>query len=277
MSTQVAGLRRFAARAKTDRWEPPAYPIFVVAGAKGGCGTSTVTALLALAAAADGRRSLIVDADDGAGTHHRMLGLTPLAGFASLRDTSVDITNAMLDVTPMMMLLPGGCGAATTDGGPLSTTERRAIVRRVSAIYGEFDAIFIDAGTRLDGVIAAAERGAWRFLAVTGVEPVSLASAYAMVKALEVRWPGAPVDLLVNGSDETKGRAAFEQVRAGAQHFLGRTIEFAGTIPSDPALTDAALAERPLQALSTDHTAATTAVTDIAIRLTAEYDDSRTR
>jgi flagellar biosynthesis protein FlhG len=271
MSTQVAGLKRFASRRKTDTWSSPSQAIYVVAGAKGGAGTSTIAALLGLASAADGRHTLLIDTDDVAGTQHRLFGAETAHGIAALQDPAVPVSETLVGVAMDLHLLAGGRGHRVNTA-PLGTNERRAVFRRVSSIYDHFDAVFLDAGSRLDGIIAAGERGAWRFITVTGVEPVALASAYAMVKALETRWPGAPIEVLVNQHDETRARAAFEHIRAGAEHFLGRTVQYAGAVPRDAAPADAALAGRPLRALG-DAGAAGSATARIAVRLLAEFDD----
>src|SRR6185295_9679433 len=144
---------------KTDAWQSPGQAVFVVAGAKGGCGGSTMSALLALACAADGRRTLLIDTDDITGTQHHLLGVGAARGFASLPEPSVSVATAVVPIDARLSLLAGGLGN-DVPGAPLDTAQRRAVFRRISSLYAEFDAVIIDSGSRLDGIIAAGERGA---------------------------------------------------------------------------------------------------------------------
>jgi MinD-like ATPase involved in chromosome partitioning or flagellar assembly len=272
MSSQVAGLKRFASKRSAERWADSGDRSIVVGGVKGGTGASTVAALLALACAADGRRTLLVDTDDIVGSQHRMLGVSGQNGFASLQDPSITADKTLLPVADACWLIPGGLGG-DTNHVPVGTSERRLVFRRIAQLYSDFDVVVIDAGSRLDGIIAAAGRGAWRFVAVSGTEPVALASSYALVKAIETRWPGAPVEVLINRHDESRARAAYEQIRTATQHFLSRSIGFSGAIPDDTDIAAAITKHEPLTQLSVS-AAARRAVMPIAIRLLAELDEA---
>ena len=71
---------------------------------------------------------------------------------------------------------------------------------------------------------------------IAGVEALSgdlfdeptLTAAFAMVKAIETRQPGARIELLVTGHDEARAHGAYLRVRAAAERFLGRDVGFAG-------------------------------------------------
>jgi flagellar biosynthesis protein FlhG len=227
--------------------------------------------LLALAFAADGRRTLLIDTDDNIGVQHRVLGVSGAHGFASLQDPGVSAADAILPVADQCWLVPGGIGGDPNQL-PLGTSERRAVFRRVAQLYPEFDIVVIDAGSRLDGILAAAGRGAWRFLAVAGVEPVALASAYAFVKAVETRWTGASIEVLINRHDDARARRAFEQIHAASMHFLSRSIGFAGAVPLDPELAAATAAGDAID-VPERRSLATRAARSIAVRLLAELDD----
>ncbi|HYV96325.1 MAG TPA: hypothetical protein VE967_02595 [Gemmatimonadaceae bacterium] len=272
MSAPAAGLRRYAARRRTDQWQPTDDATFVVAGSRAGSGASTVTALLALACAADGRRTLIVDTNEQQGSLARVLGVEATNGLVSLQDPSVDLERVIVGVSEHCWLIPGALGE-TPWKGTFGTSERRSVFRRIAQLYPSFDTIWFDAGSRLDGIIAAAGRGAWRFIGVSQADPVSLASAYAMVKAIETRWPGAPVEFLMNKHDEARATAGFEQIRAASGHFLGRSVNCAGTIPLEPTLSAAAAQGRPLRR-SVDAGEAGSLTARVAVRLLAEFDDA---
>jgi MinD-like ATPase involved in chromosome partitioning or flagellar assembly len=211
----------------------------VVAGATGGIGTSTVAALLALALAQSGRQTLLVDTDEVVGAQHRILGVSVAAGLAALIDPRTSVEDLLTEVAAGCVLLPGG-EAPDPRAIPLDPTARRAIMRRIAQRYDAHDAVVIDAGSRLDGILAAAEPGVRRMLIVGGVTPVAIASAYAVVKTVEARWPGLAIDVLFNRQEASAGCAAFEHVQKGTAQFLGRTVGFAGVLPDDAALPSAA-------------------------------------
>ena len=270
MSTQVSALRRFTADRVRSAESGRVDRSLIVSGATGGAGASTAAALLALACAADGRRTLLIDTDDIVGSLHILLGVNGEHGFASLQDPGVTAQQTLRQVTDNCWLVPGGIGGGTNHV-PFGTSERRVAFRRIAQLYPEFDQVIIDARARLDGIIAAAGRGAWRFIAVTGVESVALASSYALVKALETRWNGVSVEILVTRTDERRARLAYEQIHAATHHFLSRGIAFGGSIPFDATLAEMTGNGQSLSALPPD-SAAHRAVTAQAIRLLAELD-----
>lgn len=235
MSTQVDGLRRFVGSRKRTPWRPSDRPVLVVAGATGGTGASTVAALLALASAQAGRRTLLIDTDENVGVQHRILGVDAPHGLGALLNPDAALDTLLVSVASDCLLLPGGPGS-DTDGAPFDPTARRTVLRRAAQGYDAFDAVVLDAGSRLDGIVAAAEGGVRRFLVVTGVTPVAIASAYAVVKTVETRWRGVAVDVLFNRQSPEAGRSAFEQIHHAAGHFLRRTVGFAGVLADDPAL-----------------------------------------
>jgi hypothetical protein len=86
----------------------------------------------------------------------------------------------------------------------------------------------VDAGATLDGVRAASAVGPARYVIVASVNTATLAAAFAMVKAIETRQPGARIELLVTGHDESRAHGAYLRVRAAAERFLGREVGFLG-------------------------------------------------
>ncbi len=237
MSGQVEGLRRFVGTRGAAPWRPADRPVIVVAGATGGAGASTVAALLALASAQGGRRTLLVDTDEVVGVQHRILGISASLGISALQDPRISVGDVLAAVTTECDLMPGG-HAGDPSPVPFDTTARRMVMRRLAQRYEAFDAIVIDAGSRLDGILAAAEPGVSRFLVVSGITPVAIASAYAIAKTADSRWRGVEVELLVNRHAPEAGRVAYEQVLTATRQFLRRAVGFAGVLPDDPSLRE---------------------------------------
>ncbi|MFI5234013.1 MAG: hypothetical protein ACHQSE_16080 [Gemmatimonadales bacterium] len=102
----------------------------------------------------------------------------------------------------------------------------------------------VDAGATLDGMRTASTAGAARYVVVAAPNNAALAAAFAMVKAIETRHPGARIEVLVTGQDESRAHAAYLRVRAAAERFLRRDVGFAGAFtdldaaPEDESLSD---------------------------------------
>ena len=243
MSTQLESLRRHVADAPAPA-TPAGGKVVVVGSGKGGVGASTVAALLALLAGADGHRVLLVDADEAVGSLALVLGVEARAGWGALRGGARTPESLLVPLTEQVALLPGGGEHAAA---PPTPAERRALFRRVAALYDDFDLVVVDGGSRLEPVLAACAGGVGRLLAVTIPERISLAATYALLKAVEARHPDAALELLVNRSDELSARAAFDDVAAATTHFLARGIGFAGALPDDDCLRAAIAAGMTLQ------------------------------
>jgi len=218
-------------------------PTLLVASGRGGSGSTLVSALLAVAAAGDGYRVLLVDADDFVGPLALMLGVLPAAGWQDLRGGRVSPNDIATPVSTTLTLVAGGAprtGAA--DALAMSATERRACMRRVSSLAEYSDLVVVDCGSRIDTLHAAITPHAdERLLAVAaGNDPVAMAATYALCKAVRTRHSALALELLVNRHEANEAVRCFDSIDAGVRQFLGTSLQFAGSVPSDPTL-DAAL------------------------------------
>ncbi|WP_309671636.1 cellulose synthase operon protein YhjQ/BcsQ [Gemmatimonas sp.] len=214
----------------------------LVASGRGGSGTSLVSALLAVAAAGDGRRVLLIDADDFVGPLALTLGVQARASWQDLRGGRVSPTDVATPVSTTLTLVAGGAARLAADGLALSAAERRACMRRLGVLADGMDLVVIDCGARIDTVLAAITPHAdERLIAVSaGSDPVGLASTYALCKAVHSRHGALPMDVLVNRHEGSEAARCFDAIDAGARQFLGVSLRLVGAVPADPTL-DAAL------------------------------------
>lgn len=197
---------------------PDLSAVVVVAGAKGGVGASVVGALLAAAAADAHRATLLVEATGAAGPLDVLLGLAPAPddGFSDTATTLVphlDLARVPASVT--------------------SAAERRLRLRRLLAAADGAERIVIDAGSRVDEILAACNH-ATRLLVVSQRDRVSLAAAYALFKAIWYALPQLDAGLVLNGCTAEQGEIAAEIVRSAAVHFIGRSVDTVLVLPHDP-------------------------------------------
>ena len=137
------------------------------------------------------------------------------------------------------------CGATSSSGSATVAAVFARALREAGLENGSAEVV--DAGTTLDGIRTASAAGVARHVVVSPASPAALAAAFAMVKAIETRSPGARIEVLITGKDESRAHAAYLRVRAAAERFLKRDVGFAGAFTD----LDAAPAGEPRDADST--------------------------
>lgn len=240
-------LGRNARRGATSASASHGATTLLLASGRGGSGSSLLSALFAVAAAGDGRRVLLIDADDFVGPLALTLGVQPRTSWQDLRGGRLSPVDVATPVSSTLTLVAGGAPRRNSDGLALSAAERRACMRRLGTLADGMDLVVIDCGARIDTVLAAITPHAHeRVVAITaGSDPVALASTYALCKAVHTRHSAVPLEVLVNRHDANDAARCFDAIDAGARQFLGRTLRLAGAVPADPTLDAALLAGMP--------------------------------
>ena len=208
----------------------PLPSVLVVAGGKIGVGTSTIAAALATAFSTTSN-TLLVDADEGANTLHTILGVSaPRTVDDLLRGAPAD--RVLTAAAPRLTLLAGRDPALP----PLSSSQRAMLFQRFAQLYARFETVVVDAGARAASVLAACSAAPVQAFIVTTGDRIAAAGAYAMEKLLHLEFPEVPVDVIGNLQDDAESFATRELLHGATQQFLGRPLEYAGTVPADPAL-----------------------------------------
>jgi len=208
--------------------------LLLVASGKGGVGTSVVASLLALTAAERGDRVLLVDASEGGGTLHHLFGVRPAQSLWMLTDSRLGPDDVMIAIDEQLTLVAGGTSGAAN--APASDHERRSALSRLSRAYGNYNLVVFDGGSRLDTITAISELADPMLLLVTSADRLALAANYALVKSANARRPNGAVSVLANRHGESVAEEACEFLVGACSHFLGRSIDVAGSIPEDPCL-----------------------------------------
>ena len=185
------------------------------------------------------------------------------------------ITAAVLVTT--LTLVAGGAARLHDTGLPLSAAEKKACLRRVSALSQGMDLVVIDCGSRFDSVAAAVTPHAdERLLAIAaGADPIGLAATFALCKAVHARHGALPLDVLVNRHEGSEAARCFDAIDAGVRQFLGTSLRFAGAIPTDPTLDTALRAGMPFSDAAAGSPVAI-AAHDAVVRVLAATSSSRT-
>ncbi len=194
--------------------------LVLVAGGRQGVGVSTVAALFALVAGAEGEHVLLVDpADDGVA--HRLFGAPrPGRSFGGLDALEPQPAPVLPDLAVLS----------------LAGAEAGSLARRLATLRTRYPLVVVDGGSRLRTVLSAAAAGVDRLLCVTASDAISSAGAYAVLKALDSRVPGLAASVVVNRAPLWAAAEPDHPLRSAAALFLRRDIGPVGQVPLDECL-----------------------------------------
>ncbi|MGO4457861.1 CpaE family protein [Streptomyces sp. M-16] len=178
-----AGVRRHLGRGP----EAPAGPggrVVTVTGAKGGVGATFTAVQFALAAAAAGRRTALVDLDLQAGDVGSYLDVQfrrSIADLAGIQDISPRVLQDAVyeDRTGLALLL------APADGERGEEVDERAARHVIGALRDRYELVVIDCGTQVTGANATAVELADLAVMVTTPDVVAVRAAKRMVRMWE--------------------------------------------------------------------------------------------
>jgi flagellar biosynthesis protein FlhG len=176
--------------------EPVTPPAVVFASGSGGVGKSTLAILAAQAMARAGRRVLLLDGDQHHGNLHVLLGVTPRRSLSDLLDGRIEPEDLLTDVAPGLSLVPSNAGGASLYG--LSPLDRARLHRRLSDLYGRFDAVVLDAAPGIECAVRLATIRATRLVAVTAPELAAISDAAVLIRIVRMQVPHLAIDVLVN-------------------------------------------------------------------------------
>lgn len=244
MKDQASALRARPARAPLAPMHGDVRAL-VVGGGKGGAGVSVLSVLIASAMARRGRRVLLMDAALNQGNLHVLLSRPPVLTLRSLLAGEASPHELVIPVCEGLWLLPAESGAEVVHA--LTPMDRARLHVRLATLMDDYDVTVVDAGTGIDSVLRSALSRASRLLAVTTPDPAALADTYALIKILSLEAPGLPVDVLVNRvRDEAEGHTAWRRLEDAAGRFLGRSLDWLGSVPEDEQLVRAVRESRSL-------------------------------
>ncbi|MFC9585996.1 CpaE family protein [Streptomyces yangpuensis] len=178
------GVRRHLGRGAADTFTGPGGRVVTVTGAKGGVGTTFTAVQFALAAAASGRRTALVDMDLQAGDVGSYLDVQfrrSIADLAGIQDISPRVLQDAVyeDRTGLALLL------APADGERGEEVDDRAARHIVGALRSRYELVVVDCGTQVTGANAAAVEMADVAVLVTTPDVIAVRAAKRMVRLWE--------------------------------------------------------------------------------------------
>jgi flagellar biosynthesis protein FlhG len=214
---QAEGLRRLLAAEG-----PRSFSFF---GARPGCGVTSCVISLGAVLAQAGRDVLLIDEHDGASNISVKLGLAARSEVNRQAPGHRGVADPRVSLAPGLQLLPAAGGAAGGEG-------------RDPGLSGEpSDIVLIDAislPSAKNPVFGAA--AAHEVMVVMQTDATSITRAYSVMKRLRGQHGISRFRVLVSHcGDGAAARRAVRNLTQAARGFLDASLQFAGTIPLDPA------------------------------------------
>ena len=219
--------------------------IIAVTSGKGGVGKSNLTVNLALASLAEGKKTLVIDADLGMANVDVLLGTSSKYNLLHLLDEDVVLDDVILKGPYGLRYISGGSGME--QAGEFTPAERDLLEEKLTGCGELADVILIDTGAGigrnvLDFILAADE-----VILVTTPEPTAMTDAYAVMKAYSMYAAKPNMRLVVNRVyDEAEGLEVAEKLRKTAERFLHMKIDSLGAIYEDRNVIQAVRQQKPI-------------------------------
>jgi flagellar biosynthesis protein FlhG len=232
MYDQANDLRRLVRRASPER-AAIRTRLVVVAGGKGGTGTTTLAVNLAAALAAEGRAVALVDADPAGGNVGLLCRLADRLTIADVLAGRCSAAESLQTGPAGLRVLAGGWGTAGLADCPGAAQDR--LIAQLQGLGPRADLAVIDAGNAPTRFAHRFWQSADELLLVTTPELAAVMDAYAAVKLLAGREQRLPIGAVVNLSpDKAVADGVHQRLRRACRRFLGVTLCDAGWIPWDP-------------------------------------------
>ena len=245
---QAAGLRRLFARGRLH--------VVTFAAGSPGVGKSLLIANLAACLARQDKTVLVFDENAGGRTVASCFGARARYDLAQLIDREKSLGDVLLPVAPGIRVLPAA--GAVGRLGKLDEAERDALIASLCALDEAPDVILVDASQDHPLGFSPFGLAAHDTVIVMSPMPASITDAYALMKKVSLGYARRNYRVLVNGArNDREGRAVFGNIARVTHARRFAQLEFAGAIPLDEHVPQAAALRQPVAALYPQSPAAT--------------------
>lgn len=216
-----------------------------IASGKGGVGKSALAVNLAIAAAASGASTLLIDGDLGLANADLLMGLVPG------RDLG-DVAEGRCGFEDAVAAGPGGLELLVVGGrvAAVAALERGLVGGagdRLAERIGARALTLLDLGAGIGAGVLGLARHCDPVWLVATPEPTSLADAYTTARQLWERDPALALELIVNrASDRGAGERTHRALDRLTRRFLDRSLPLRAILPEDPAMVRAVARQVPV-------------------------------
>ena len=241
---------RFADTPATTRPVAEIPQVLSVTSGKGGVGKTNLSVNLAYCLSQLGRKVVLLDADLGLANVDILLGLTPKMNLFHLFHEGVDLKQVLMETPFGFSILPASSGVS--DMLALSTGQKLDLLEAMDYLEGRINYLIVDTGAGINDNVIYFNLAARERLLVLTTEPTSLTDAYALIKVMHMQHDVHRFRVVVNMAPSMKAaKAVYEKLATACDHFLsGISLDLTGVVPTDPAVKNAVIRQKPFCFLS---------------------------
>jgi flagellar biosynthesis protein FlhG len=214
--------------------------IVYVTGGKGGVGKTAIATHLCARLAREGARVLFVDLDLGMADGDVLLRHCGGLGLLDALRDGVELSQCVSETAHGFDMITGVAGES--EWSALSSERRRWLVEGLRDLAGSYDALVADGSPGIGEDVLEFAAAADRVLLVTTPDPLALADAYGLLKALHQRSEQSSreiptPEIVVNrAGDLAEAERTAARLRNVAERFLARSPRWAGWVPESRSL-----------------------------------------
>lgn len=234
--------------------------VLAVSGGKGGIGKTSIAVNLAVALAASGRDTMVLDGDLALSNVNVAFGnLEPGAetpkNLANFVFGGTDIDELVVRGPHGIRIISGASGHS--DMGALREAEVASIVHAVSSLQPAPEVLVVDSQSGLSAATLGLTAAAQDLIVVLCDEPAAITDAYAYIKCMRTEHGCKRFHIVTNMVEsDHHARRLFLKLATVTDQFLNVSLSHLGSIPLDPALRSAIQARQPVLQLFPDSPAA---------------------
>ncbi len=192
-------------------------------------------------------RTLVFDADLGVGNAHILQGLSPEHSMVDVVEGRMEVERVVQSCRPRLDLVSGGSGVSRMAG--LSSYELHLVACSLEKLEQDYAFLVVDSAAGVSDQTIGFATACDCVLIVTTPDLTAMTDAYAFMKVLLGKDPGANLMLVVNRADSPEdGRRTAERISGVSERFLGRAPVFLGSLPEDNAVRRAGNHRAPVVA-----------------------------
>jgi flagellar biosynthesis protein FlhG len=217
---------------RADDAPRPQVATVLVAGGKGGVGTTTVAVNLAVAAAQRGIRTVLVDADPDGPDIQTLCRLRQRHTISDVLNGRRTLGEALQPGPGGVMILPGAWAA--TDLADAADTNQRRLIDQLAGLATRADLLVLDGGNGLHAVTRRLWLACQDLVLVSSTDASAVLDTYAALKVALDPGNRPRVHLCVNMcTSEEEAMEVHERIRRSTQRFLGFDLPFCHWLPAD--------------------------------------------